>query len=946
MVQNPKLAEKIINGIVSNAEKVGFSRESQRKIDEFMRNTTSMALRRFITNFLPLHALSDLASKYLPRALEINTLVNLHAGEENRLYEELNVNVDRVERWAKTASQATIDRFNSLVYGSTLAKINVAPRYDPKLKRDVEFKETDYAPADRAEYRRLAALYNGLDAGGKQAYRDMRDTYAKMYTYILDGLTGRIDSIVKDKEAAKTVRQTILAKLAARGGLDPYFPLTREGAYWLSYKTKDANGQVDFVVEAFPQELARKDRIKELGDKASDVKVFSQLGELDYSRVPSTSFLKSILDVVPEGSRNEVLNLFVDTMPETAFAKSFQTRKETSGYQRDAVGAFRKKAFPTVRQIANLKYAAKLDSVLADMEKDVIKKQESAQGDVMLERMYLDKLREHAKFAMSPNQSRAAEIFTTMTFGMTLGFNLSSGIINLSQVPLFVFPFLGKTYTHQKARKEIMRAYGLVLNSTSRRNQKAFIGEGNRDQFAMPSIDNYDFSSPDLPEEIANLRVLVQRAQEQGQLNRSQIYSLLDVTTPAKSLAATDRSVVGGAGDIMKFVAAHQGIFMHQGERLNRQVSLIATYNLELDRMKGAGRKIDEAAQIEAADKAIYTTEMTNGGISQGAAPLAVKRNALVRMAFMYKRYGMSMYYMLFKSAKEAILNSKADEATRKTAWRHLGATAGMVGLASGIQGLPLYGVISLAYNMWKDDDDEPFDEIVRKGVSEIPFKGILNYVFGVEVASRLSLNDLIMRDVINENEKNKFTYLLEAFGGPVIGTLGKIDRGREQIKDGDIARGIETLLPASLGNLMRSIRFANEGATTLRGDPIVDDINAYNVVAQAFGFMPVEYARQLEINAALKGIDKAVNKKKTETLRRYYLGYRMGDTDVQADMLERLRDLEAKHPGVFPKGLQDTLQRSMRQHMKTTQEMYAGISLSKNLRKELLELAEEYEDD
>jgi hypothetical protein len=125
-----------------------------------------------------------------------------------------------------------------------------------------------------------------------------------------------------------------------------------------------------------------------------------------------------------------------------------------------------------------------------------------------------------------------------------------------------------------------------------------------------------------------------------------------------------------------------------------------------------------------------------------------------------------------------------------------------------------------------------------------------------------------------------------------------------------------------------------------------VDDINAYNVVAQAFGFMPVEYARQLEINAALKGIDKAVNKKKTETLRRYYLGYRMGDTDVQADMLERLRDLEAKHPGVFPKGLQDTLQRSMRQHMKTTQEMYAGISLSKNLRKELLELAEEYEDD
>jgi len=95
-------------------------------------------------------------------------------------------------------------------------------------------------------------------------YRDARDVYRKLYQYILDSLTGRIDDTVKDPEAAKKIKQTILEKLAKKGGIDPYFPLTREGKYWLSYETKDANGQTDFVVEAFAQEKARKDRIAEL----------------------------------------------------------------------------------------------------------------------------------------------------------------------------------------------------------------------------------------------------------------------------------------------------------------------------------------------------------------------------------------------------------------------------------------------------------------------------------------------------------------------------------------------------------------------------------------------------------------------------------------------------------------------------------------------------------
>ena len=756
----------------------------------------------------------------------------------------------------------------------------------------------------------------------------MRDVYAKLYEYIIAGLTGRIDDVVQDKDKAQSIKQSILLMLAEKGGIDPYFPLTREGAYWLSYETKDANGQVDFVVEAFKQQIARTKRIEELGAKAKDVREFSQLTELDYRRVPTSSFLKSVLDVVPESSKADVLKLFVETMPETAFAKSFQARKETSGFNKDAIGAFRKKAFATVKQVANLKYAAKLDAVITEMSEAVQKKQKTAAGDVVLETMYLDKLREHAKFTITPNSGLASSILSSMGFTWTLGFNISSGLLNLSQVPLIVAPYLGGQYGQGATAKAISKAYKLVLGSGLRHNQEAFIGAGEESRMGFFSIDNYDFSKANVPQEVKDLKILVQLAQAEGQLNRSQIYSLLD-THPTE----------GGRLSYKSFMS-YAGIFMHHGERLNRQVSLIAAYNLELDRMRASKVPIDDAARTQAASKAIYLTELTNGSVAHGAAPLITQRSQLIRLAFMYKRYAVSMYYLLGKTAK-----SLGDPAARKTAFTQLAGIFGMVGLASGVQGLPIFGALALVHNLLKDDDDEPFEGEARKALGDIPFKGILNYTTGLEIASRVGLSDLIMRDVINETDKSRAVYLLEAFGGPVYGTFSRMGTALDHWKNGEVWRGTEMALPVSVSNIFRAYRFNAEGAKTLRGDPIVEDVSPWNSLAQLIGFAPAEYVKQQEINAILKGVDKAANKAKTQALRQYYLARTVGDTDAEEEALNTLYELDDKHAGLFAKGVKKAIESSMRQHKETTKDMYAGVALSKGMRDSLLDLAAEYED-
>lgn len=938
----PKKLDAFIDTTVKVANALGAKKETGYKIDEFLRNSASGYMRKFLAQFMPLHVVTDLAAKYLPKAREINTLINQRAGEEEKVYQLIEPVVTRVEKWGSKAGSTKVEAFNKLVYGSTVSRIDVGARYDDKLKRDVVPTEADYkTPEEKAKFRELKAIYDSLGADGQKMYRDARDVYRKLYQYILDSLTGRIDDTVKDPEAAKKIKQTILEKLAKKGGIDPYFPLTREGKYWLSYETKDANGQTDFVVEAFAQEKARKDRIAELEKQGKitktpqgepNVNTFSQLSELDYRRVPSTSFVSSVLSAVPEESRNKVLQLFVDVMPETAFAKSFQTRKDTPGYIEDAIGTLRKKAFPIARQVANMKYAAKLEATMDDIDQAIRTQQAKPKGDVPMETYYRDILDQHVKFAINPNTSRAAQLLSTLGFNMTLGFNVSSALVNLGQVPIIVTPYLAGEY--QKlggmpvVMKEINEAYKLFLGSGFKRNVPTIVGDVEVNRTSMPSMDNYNFDAPSTKPEVKRLKILAQIAAEHGMLNRSQIYDTLE--------AVDDASIVTKVNKL-------SGIMMHQGERMNRQVTMIAAYNLELAKMKKEGRTIDDAAMTEAANRAIYLTELTNGGIAAAAAPLIAQKSAIGRLAFMFKRYGVSMYYLLFKAARTAL--SGEDKPTRIAAMKQVGYIAGMTALTAGISGLPLFGAISMLYSAFKDDDEEDLESIVRRGAGELAYKGLLNYTTGLEIASRMGLSDLIMRDVINENEKTLPVRLLEAFGGPVYGTFTKFERGVDQLKDGHYYRGIETMMPSALANGLRSFRFATEGANTLRGDPIIGDISPFGIGAQLLGFAPADYTRQLEINSVVKGIDKAITDEKTKLLKRYYLATRMGDVDERMEVRDDLVALARKYPGMFKEGVEASIQRSMAQHRRTTKEMYAGITLSKGMRDELLELAREYED-
>ena len=163
---------------------------------------------------------------------------------------------------------------------------------------------------------------------------------------------------------------------------------------------------------------------------------------------------------------------------------------------------------------------------------------------------------------------------------------------------------------------------------------------------------------------------------------------------------------------------------------------------------------------------------------------------------------------------------------------------------------------------------------------------------------------------------------------------------------EGNFERGLEDMLPSAISNLLKAGRYGIDGTTTLRGDPITGDVNAWNIGAQAFGFAPADYTKQIEINAREKGVDRYVNKEASKLRSKWNLARTVGDIDGMDEARDKLIELGEKHPGlgINPGTITQDLQKSKKQFDRATKEMVNGVRYSKKMLKELKEDAAEYE--
>jgi hypothetical protein len=378
--------------------------------------------------------------------------------------------------------------------------------------------------------------------------------------------------------------------------------------------------------------------------------------------VPSTSFVGAVLTKLDQGNvkpevKNAVLKLFVDTLPETAFAKAFQHRKNTPGFERDAISALRSKMYNTSRQLANMKTASELEKIIAEAREISLLMSEGALKDAKGNYIppsdnakvaaIINELQARLPFITNPKIPNWSQALTSTGFNMLLGANISSAVVNLMQVPMILAPYLTGEHGFIETGKAIIDAYKVFAGSGISRQQQVF-GTNEKDKVTTgPSIINY---APD-SEDGKKYKTAIGIWEANAQIGSSMTYDILD--------APTSR------------INFWSGLPFHHAERINREVSLLSAYNLEMDRLKKSGAKLKDGIlastldtrgrETAAANYAVYVAEMTQGGTSAASAP-RYAQGPVGRVLLMFKRYGIMSLYLQYKMLKQSLVGATAAE--------------------------------------------------------------------------------------------------------------------------------------------------------------------------------------------------------------------------------------------------------------------------------------------
>ena len=922
--------------------------------------------------------------------------------ESDRLVKE---EVTKVSNWAKK-NPKEMEMLNDLIYsreyGATIYQVDPTLTLQQAKDRYITTNkkgESKYE-VDKESGKELFSIWNEQQkiwsklekSGGHKIYTGMRDMYKRQYKQLERVIKGRLDEVVgEDKEAAAELKKSVYDRLFDNKTLDVYFPLVRSGKYKLTYsqpveKGKELAERDTFVVLMFETEAERDAQaMKARADKKLNITVSDGDISFDsYRNNPDGSFVNQVLTTLEKAQasnevKQEIMDLFVKALPETSFAKSLARRKGFEGYEKDAIFAMRSKAYDLGAQVERLKVTGEIYKV----EDAIVKKGEELNraletaNQKSTTNAIVDDLLKRAKFtkfgASNKTLDGIARNLNQGAFIYTIGFNASSALVNVSQLPMFVYPMLSARYGASKTYQAMQEATGITFSS--RNAIDAYFDaepviEKDKDGNDVPTGEvNYTLKK-DLPKNLEKvfgpLDVLVKRASQRSYLTQSFLADALGLDESTQTWEflseklGLERAKRVPSSDINPFtkalnsISATSAIMFNAGEKFNRQTTLVASYNLALGEITknnpkdkdGNPKNVTDAQKAEAADQAMDMTTQYNGGavIETGAR---ISQDSLGRVAFMYKNFGMRMYTTMFQTGKRFLDNAYApspNETAAEKAQRILErniAAKQLIGihassiLLAGAQAAPLYSLYQLiagAFNLLYEEDEEgkarldDVDTMARQYLTEGWYKGPLVQLLGIDFSERIRLNNLLFQENrFNYNpslEENLFYY----FGGPAFSTAKRFERGIENLRAGEVERGIENFIPPAITNAYRNTlgRYAEEGSIlTRRGDPIASDLNAGDLFAGAIGFPPIEYTQEQDFKNTEQRIKKEVNAERAKILRDRNIAINNGDAIGIREATQKAIDFNRKYRDVTTNRITfESMKKSLSAFRRYTEEM------------------------
>lgn len=834
------------------------------------------------TAFLSMDHLYQIYKKEVPAIKMVDDVIN--GRQASLLMRKMNLreNLLKIEKMVKdnNYSKTQMNNFHDIALQSTLYQVELLNRPE---KKDASGKVIQ-RERKRVEGE-LAKRYDALPAPMKEMYKMLRDEYDRMS----DEYVAKLVNGLNTTEAAKLRASYEAARIPV------YLPLYRRGKYWLSYKNKaGVNTQAAFRSVRQRAEIA--ERLKNMG--ATEIKTYEKLSDLRENGPPPAGFLNDVLEVMKKKGIKDsaiydaVYETYLEYLPAQSVRQRFRERENILGMERDTFQTYANVATSMETLLNNLDYAPKLDDAVAELRKQA--------GEYTHDEGIMSAVRNieaQVKFARDPKISNTVNKLGFFNYTWYLAANASSAIVNLTHLPMVVYPLLWGKHGTGPTEAAFANAF----------KQFKYKGQGKE---LVPK----------------GYEALYEDALRTGALFEHMGQELYDLR---------ETSVEDYTG-LTKRVFEKMNYMFTITDRMNREATLMAGYDLALREMGTTKERATAEQHAKASQDAIELVNKSYGTATLASGP-RILQNSLARIMLTFKRFALNRMFILGRVFRDIFKGE--NQAVKDIAKRQMLGIYATAFAFSGVAGLPLYGAATMLANLLMDtDEDEPIDvdDKVRESVGDLAYRGPLNHYLNLAVSHRVGWNDMFWTDDPKRlAEVGVFTYALERALGPTYSQLMAIKPAAEYFANGQFERGLELMTPVAARNVMKAVRFGFQGATTKKGESI-GDVNVYNAFMQGFGFAPADVSEIQSKSSAGLELQRRILAQRDALLDQYYAAYMSGDSDALDEVNAKIDRYSEKNPD-YPIE-ESTKASSVRQREKRAQDAINGINFNPKLQERIMQ--------
>jgi len=842
---------------------------------------------------IPRRNLRDFVSQTaMPAVTDYIRLANRMDGRRNELlaqYEEIG------ERWtsyvSKNKTQART--LGELMHAATIAGVDPAAPYKP-LKATLKTDADKAADAKRrGDHRILKRWYDSLDQEGREIYKAVRNSYSTQRQSVEVALSARIQASQADPAVKRSLLTELRKRFEASRVSGPYFPLARFGELWASAKDSEGN---TIAFSRFEKVKDQREWLKNFRDAGYEVDSGKKQDDMAIAQRIDPKFAAKVTELASKadpGLADEIWQLYLKALPEMSMRKQFLHRKNRLGFTTDAIRSFGHNTFHGAHQLAKLEYMHQME-VKLDAMKEQSRALEQREDPEALwgNAVYREMTRRH-EWARNPEGSVLATMATGFGFAWYLGTTPAAAMVNLTQTAIVGLPVLAAQFGWGKSSGHLLKAAAQFAG-----------GRGN------------------LADKL--------RGDERKAFDEAHRIGLFDKTM-SHDLAGTAEQGMDYNSKWRTGAKIVSWMF-HQAERFNREVTFLAAYR--------AGRE-QGLSHNDAVIKGEDLTWDAHFDYNNVNRPRYLQSDA-AKVLLLFRQYSLNMTYRLCRDFNDSIKGATPEQ--KKQARTRFAGILGQTFIFAGATGLPMYWMVAAVANALLGDDDEPYDftndtrahlaQMFSPKVAEIIMKGPMDALTGVTVSSRVSLNNLWLRDppASLEGEDLWLHYVGEA-AGPIPAIGGGVFKTAKDLGEGHVDRALESSLPKLLKDLAKTFRYLQDGVQSRRGDIVVpkEELTKLDLFYQAIGFTPAKITMQYEQNNALKNAERHILDRRARLMDTLFLSARNGDDGTVRETMQNIAQFNKVNPSIAIDF--GTIMSSAKSRFRYSMESIGGVTLNKNLR-------------